>query len=908
MTPEELRATIDLHDLAQRLGLERPSARGNYRSPHHKDRNPSLSIFKDGRAWKDHSSDAGGSCIDLVMHVEECDAGAAIARLHDLYGLPRDRREPQAPPPPQTLAQFVADQCLKQPAPVLEYLTTQRAIAAEVAERALKLRAIGWNTYSNPRIPAGEALHGGPAAAFIVRSLNPGHVQAVDMRYVDADLNGGLKTQCIGDKDGYPWVMDLQGLKRAHTVVVVESPINALSVASAKVRGMEALALRGTGNVAGIDWPALRPLLDGKRVLLGLDYDQPDTHGRCAGQEAAWDLHERLTGLGIATLLLDQDDWPDRGWNDLNDLLKDAGPSELASRLHQYEKWAIPGMPGKEGYPMRARVRLPANDFAIYWKYRAEPDFTRVVSVRKDPETGEERESWEDVAGFRIAALSRVEVASATATMTGDVDMAPRTLFAATVQTPRHGNRLQRRVLDDDRLHNVDQWRTLGPVFAPKSLSRLLTILERGAHIGARQAANFVGLAWRAGKLTVHEGPDCYFSDPDKQCPYHNLVFPAGTPADAVRVLQGFASTFRQSAALLPLVWALGAHLKAVIGYWPHMVMQADKGAGKSTLIKRLERAVGMTMFSGQSLATEFRILTSVSHTSHPVGWEEISARRQDIIDRAVALLQESYQYTVTRRGAELTEYLVSAPVLLAGEDVPVRSLTQKTIRTDLTGRKGAMLPEDLPAFPVRQWLGWLAKLPRAQVLDVLAQQREEVLALSSGKQGDVGAERIAGNYAAVLTAWRLLCDWLQMPAGGFARDLVATMNSHLRDTEADREPWVWVMDVIAAEIEAGTFRYPHRVATAATVDAPWCLFVRTSHIVQHLAHSMPLREFWSSLPIKSDRVLRRQLKQAGVIVIEDVEKSIRGRRYGHLVGIGIDQLAQWGVHISLPEREDLED
>lgn len=57
-----------------------------------------------------------------------------------------------------------------------------------------------------------------------------------------------------------------------------------------------------------------------------------------------------------------------------------------------------------------------------------------------------------------------------------------------------------------------------------------------------------------------------------------------------------------------------------MLGFWPHITVQADKGAGKSTLIKRLERTIAFTMFSVQSLQTEFRLLTSISHTSHPVG------------------------------------------------------------------------------------------------------------------------------------------------------------------------------------------------------------------------------------------------------------------------------------------------
>ncbi|MBJ6881731.1 hypothetical protein, partial [Vibrio cholerae] len=80
-------------------------------------------------------------------------------------------------------------------------------------------------------------------------------------------------------------------------------------------------------------------------------------------------------------------------------------------------------------------------------------------------------------------------------------------------------------------------------------------------------------------------------------------------------------------------------------------MLNAGKGAGKSTLVKSLERTLAFTMFSGQSLKTEFRLLTSISHTSHPVGWEELSAQGQGVIDKAVAMLQESYQYTITRRG-----------------------------------------------------------------------------------------------------------------------------------------------------------------------------------------------------------------------------------------------------------------
>jgi hypothetical protein len=52
--------------------------------------------------------------------------------------------------------------------------------------------------------------------------------------------------------------------------------------------------------------------------------------------------------------------------------------------------------------------------------------------------------------------------------------------------------------------------------------------------------------------------------------------------------------------------------------------------------------------------------------------------------------------------------------VLLAGEDVPVDSLVGKVVRSELTkGRRGPLIPEDCPVFPVKQWLQWLAKRSR---------------------------------------------------------------------------------------------------------------------------------------------------------------------------------------------------
>ena len=67
--------------------------------------------------------------------------------------------------------------------------------------------------------------------------------------------------------------------------------------------------------------------------------------------------------------------------------------------------------------------------------------------------------------------------------------------------------------------------------------------------------------------------------------------------------------------------------------------------------------------------------------------------------------------------GAELIDYLLCAPVLLAGEDVPVQSLQGKVVRSELTlARRGPEMPQDLPVFPVKQWLQFLTKQDKARV------------------------------------------------------------------------------------------------------------------------------------------------------------------------------------------------
>lgn len=895
----ELKQRIDLHDLAAKLGLERPGVeRGNYKSPHHKDKNPSLSIFDDGKAWKDFSHDAGGDCISLVQYVENiADVPTAMRRLHELFGIPFDKPDDPQPRRERTREEFLADACRPEAAKAIDYLRS-RGVSQQTAEWAIARGAVGFNTWTSDKVPAGTMGHGGPAVAFICRDYLHHQVRAVDFRYLDPSLNGDMKTKSLGQKDGQPWFVDRGHIHRARRIYLFESAINALCAEACGLHGAAAIAIRGTGNAANIDWR----FLAGKQVVICMDADLPNDKGERPGDKAAWQLYDQLTALNIGALMVDHKEWYELGLNDAADIAEKRGLDHLRSMLETLEPWAIPGMPGADMPNGRNRLYLPAHDFGVYWRFRVKPDFTSFVSkLEKNEDGGADVPTFEDLCGFRVAALSRVTIQSYTATMTGEEDAEPNVVFAVSVQTARHGARLVRRVFGDEKLHNIEHWKKLGPVFNQSRFLRMITVLERGAELGARDAMNFVGLAWRNGRPTVNEGPDCYFTEPEKQCPYARLSFPRGPVDDARRVIEAYQGTFRDNAAAQLLTWALGGHLKAFLGYWPHMIVQAKKGSGKSTLIKRLERTVGMTMFGGQSLQTEFRLLTSVCHTSHPIGWEEISARRQDVINIAVAMLQESYQYTMTRRGADLTEFLMSAPVLLAGEDVPVRSLTGKVVRADLSGRKGPKMPESLPRFPVHGWLQFLSGLTRDQVQLRLTEWEQWCWDGCRARQGDEGASRMVANYAALALSWSLLCEFagLAREAGGFLRDLRAEMNAHIAQTSGDREPWVWILETAFSEIEAHQFLHPYDFDLIGEEEV---LILRPQHVMDHISTTNRLREQWNGLPVKSGRVFKRQLDDAGVIVKDELDRRIGQRRHAHLTALSLRKLAEYGLYVSKPE------
>jgi len=200
----------------------------------------------------------------------------------------------------------------------------------------------------------------------------------------------------------------------------------------------------------------------------------------------------------------------------------------------------------------------------------------------------------------------------------------------------------------------------------------------------------------------------------------------------------------------------------------------------------------------------------------------------------------------------------------------------------------------------VREWLHYLAGLDRSTVHATYEAARAYLMKHKSAADKDEGAKRMIGNYAALLTAWRLLCDFAEIhhDQGGLMPDLVQAMNEHIADTEGDREPWVWIVSMTLSEIDTGNFKLPYKFDD---VDGEPCLCIRPKDIMHHLSSSMPLRDRWNALPVKTPTVLKRQLLKAEVLVKEDLERTVNTKRVAHMVAISLEKIARFGLSAAIP-------
>ncbi|MCP4697742.1 MAG: hypothetical protein GY862_12955 [Gammaproteobacteria bacterium] len=910
---------VQLHELALHLGLTRPGGKGNYIAPGDGDA-PSLSIYyskKSGRAmFSDHSANVHGNAAQLIMHIRGCDFHEAMMDLKKFLGI---QNAPAPAARKRTMLEKIAHVCVdkarKSPDQVIEYLTG-RGIAEETVKRAIAAGVLGFDDWTNPGAPAGMPGHGGAALHFVVKSINPGHVVGVDKRFINPELNGGDKQGAVKDtrKRGAVWLIDLQSVRDAKTVVIVESPINALSVESLKIPRWAAIATRGKNN---IDFPWER-ILSGKRVLVGMDWDRPKEHNsRCSwpGQAASWALYERLIQHDIRAEILDWSGCP--LGTDINDVLKDSGTDKLQALLKSAEPWLIPGKPyfndvlissEPELRSYAGRCYIPEHDYRVYWKFRTAGNHTQLIEIKKDPD-GESETGCRDVAGFRIAALSKIKIIGMDSFMTGDPDKNGRELFLAQCET-RRSNELERRVFHKSDLHNTEKWSFFGAVYSKAAFSRALSIWENVIHLGERHAANFVGLHWLNGKLTVSEGKDTFFpgDQPEQLCPYHSLTIPNGKPADAYTLMGAVAETMKQLAGLKLMTWSVGTHLKLFLGFWPHADIAGGlKGSGKTSLIKSFSRLFVQREFGAGQGDTPHKIKITMVNTSFPVTFDEISKVKAKLIPVLVGALQDSYMYAPVEGGQKHTVSVFSAPVLMSGESSIARDIESKTVRMSLyrDGMGPELDPDELPRFPMRQWLEFLSGKDKRAIRQAHKAGMDMLKRACTADHADSTAKRMITNYAALLVAFYLLCEFCKTEPAAFPFEveLIREMNGHIANTSITREPWTLIVETIFTEIDSGRYRLPWAIKKYQTdsgeVDA---LYIRISHMLQHIQTTPALQTLWDSISIKNQKDLKAQMRDAGVIYADGKDARFNNSRHTSLAVLNLAALSNFRLSLSHPE------
>ncbi|MFZ4289862.1 hypothetical protein ACFQ95_25890, partial [Variovorax sp. HJSM1_2] len=187
---DELKKRVDCADLALRLGMKREgsSAKANFVNPQDVGRPATLACYPavgtKGSTWFDHRHQLPGGPIDLYMLFTGADFVHAVKELASMYGVTIGRDDQPAVKVEETIAEFIAKNCLKDArsdewkGQLVDYLTG-RGIKLAVIDEALEKKALGFNTWNSPKVPKGEPLWGGPAVAFIVRAQRSGQVVAV---------------------------------------------------------------------------------------------------------------------------------------------------------------------------------------------------------------------------------------------------------------------------------------------------------------------------------------------------------------------------------------------------------------------------------------------------------------------------------------------------------------------------------------------------------------------------------------------------------------------------------------------------------------------------------------------------------------------------------------------------------
>ena len=316
MSIDEAKAKLDIPTVAARCFPNWKPALSCH-SPWREDRNPSFSVFDQGRKWKDHSTGDHGDAVDFLGKALDIPAQEAIRRFVEMAGggyreQSRPTARPTAPLPPADSDDKRHKRAMW---PAME-LPTDNELEAIATLRRLPLDGPHWASMDGVLRMANVEGQG----CFIIRSTCGKNAQA---RRLDGQpLGDNLKAKTLAGSIATLPVGNYHD-RRWPAVAVVEGGPDVLAAYAAIYK----LGLLDTVAVAGMLGAAMRPpygalaTMAGRRVRI---FQHNDEAGQKAADSWARLIHNAGGNVDIWT--------PAQAGADLNDIF-DLTDSELSEAL-----------------------------------------------------------------------------------------------------------------------------------------------------------------------------------------------------------------------------------------------------------------------------------------------------------------------------------------------------------------------------------------------------------------------------------------------------------------------------------------------------------------------------------------------------------------------------------------------
>jgi len=258
------------------------------------------------------------------------------------------------------------------------------------------------------------------------------------------------------------------------------------------------------------------------------------------------------------------------------------------------------------------------------------------------------------------------------------------------------------------------------------------------------------------------------FPGGDEECSYSGVTFARDGDKS---VFGALAAMSTDGAARARQVYLLGGPLKAAFGFYPHCMETADKEGGKTTQAEETCARFGIKKVDGPvQFQTAYRRKKTLANTNMPVVADEVGRLTRSNLHHLVNALNSAYTTAPTTHGSHDKIYVLAAPLLMMGQDCPVRdeALLAKTLLYRLapdSKNPNALkeLRQSDARFPTGEWLEFAADY--ANTHDLRAMCDSKVNLLRTRLPEDVArqcaeADRTIANYATQLVAADVLASY----------------------------------------------------------------------------------------------------------------------------------------------------